>query len=98
MLHRIEIHCRPDLINEGILRLKVLLFLLRIPGTHFQESEHVHLINLVHPPTRLEQDVVGFIDVFRQRQGLGMVCASSSSASCVTGLVGKASNTSVVCD
>ena len=62
---RIVHHAWPHLINEGRFRLLAAMLTLSIPGAHLKKSQHVHLIDLFHPPARFEQCVIGGIDIFR---------------------------------
>ena len=73
------------------------MFPLCVPCPQAQEAQHVHFVDFLHPPAILHQFVVGGINVFRQRQGSCSISFRISSASCVTGIVGKESSTSVVC-
>ena len=76
------------------------MFPLGVPCPQAQETQHVHFINFLHPPAIFHQLVVCCVDIFRQRQGsgaIGVIVWRISSASCVTGIVGKESSTSVVC-
>ena len=75
------------------------MFPLGVPCPQAQETQHIHFVDFRHPPAVLHQFVIGGIDVFRQRQGsgaIGVIVWRISSASCVTGIVGKESSTSVV--
>ena len=75
------------------------MFPLRVPCPQAQETQHVHFVDFLHPPAVFHQLVVCGVDVFRQRQGsgaIGVIVCRISSASCVTGIVGKESSTSVV--
>ena len=80
-------------------RFFLFRFPLCIPCPQTQETQHVHFINFLHTPAVFHQLVVCGVDVFRQRQGsgaIGVIVCRISSASCVTGIVGKESSTSVV--
>jgi len=90
----------PHFVNERLARCFLFLFLLRIPCPHTEKSRHVHLVDLPHPPPGFQQHIVGAVYIIRQRQGAIAsfdICSAISVASCVTGFVGKDSNTSVVC-
>ena len=95
----LRLHSGPDFINEALPGFFLFMFPLRVPCPQAQETQHIHLIDLLHPPAVFHQLVVGGVDVFRQRQGsgaIGVIVCRISSASCVTGIVGKDSSTSVV--
>lgn len=64
------------------------LLAIRFPCPDFQESEHVHAVNVVEVPTSVEERIVGGIDIIVQRQAFAAVSAA---------FVGKSDSTSVVC-
>ena len=66
----------------------LIIFTPGIPGAHLQKTQHIHPVNLVHPPSVLQQEVIGGIDVFRQRQSRAFVFSAA-------GFVGNSESTSV---
>ena len=62
-----------------------------VPRPKAKESQHVHLVDLSHAPSVLEQQVVCGINVFRQRQARPGVLVSAA------GFVGNSDSTDVVC-
>jgi len=66
---------RPHLINGGAPGFLLFGLSLHVPGADAKEAEHVHLVDLLHPPAALEQGVVGGIDKVRQRQDFSGVSA-----------------------
>ena len=58
-----------------------------VPGSQFQETEHVHFVNLLHAPSGVQQGDVGGIHKLRQGQFLSFVPA---------GFIGKSFSTAVV--
>ena len=69
----------------------LIIFTPGIPGADLQKAQHVHPVNLVHPPSVLQQEVIGGIDVLRQRQARAFGFFSAA------GFVGNSESTSVVC-
>ena len=68
----------------------LIIFTPGIPGTHLQKAQHVHPVDFMHPPSVLQQEVVGGIDVLRQRQSRAFVFSAA-------GFVGNSESTSVAC-
>ena len=89
---------RPYLVNESMSGRGFFLFPIGFPRADFQKSEHVHAVDIVEPPTGIEERIVGGIDVIVQRQfsrgtaSVGVVSVVASAA-----FVGKSDRTSVVC-
>ena len=58
---------RPHLVNGVAPGFLLFDLPLHVPGADAQKAEHVHLVDLPHPPPALEQGVIGRIDKVRQR-------------------------------
>lgn len=89
----------PHLVDEDPLRLFLFLRALGAPCPDSEEPDHVHPVDLVKPPARFHQAIVGGVDIVGQRQGLGVRVVSVfgvASVSCAA-FVGNSDNTSVVC-
>ena len=87
---------RPHLIDGAVPGFLLFGLSLHVPGADAQEAEHVHLVNLPHPPAALEQRVIGRIDEVRQRQGFTGVSVVGVSVFSSAAFVGNSSRISVV--
>ena len=85
-------YVRPHLVNISLARFFFFFSAIGFPRADFQKSEHVHAVDIVEPPTGIEECVIGGIDVVVQRQFPGFVSVVASAA-----FVGKSLRTSVVC-
>ena len=83
---------RPYLIDVSGLRFCLPAFVPAVPCPYPEESEHIHLVDLLHPPPGVQQGIVGGIDKVMQRQVSVPWIGFSSAA-----VVGKSDSTSVVC-
>ena len=83
---------RPHLVNIDLLwhSMFFVVLPLGVPCSQFQETQHIHPVDLLHPPAVPEQQIVRGIDVLRQRQ----TRAFGYSAA---GFVGNSASTEVVC-
>ena len=88
----------PYFINKSTFRRAFFYSMIGFPRADFQKSEHVHAVDIIEPPTGIEECIVGGIDVIVQRQfsrgtaSVGVVSVVASAA-----FVGKSDRTSVVC-
>ena len=95
---RLRFQPGPDFVDEAGHGLFFLLPLPGVPGADAEEAEHVHLVDLAHTPSALQQIIVGGIDEVRQRQdsAFGTVGSTSGVVSSAA-FVGNSSRISVVC-
>ena len=87
-----SLHFRPNLINESTFRRAFFFVMIGFPCADFQKSEYVHTVDIIEPPTGIEERIISGIDVIVQRQFSGVVSVVASAA-----FVGKSLRTSVVC-
>ena len=80
----------PYFINKSTFRRAFFYSMIGFPRADFQKTEHVHAVDIVEPPTGIEECVIGGIDVVVQRQSVGVVSVVASAA-----FVGKSLSTSV---
>ena len=83
---------RPHLVNISLAGCFFFFIMIGFPRANLQKSEHVHTVDIVKPPTSIEECVIGGIDIVVQRQFFGFISAVTSAA-----FVGKSLRTSVVC-
>lgn len=87
----------PHLIDGGAPGLFLFSFSGCIPCPEPEVTEHVHGIDVLHPPSVLQQCVVGRIHILRQRQGfVGVFFVSVVPVSVAAGFIGNSDSTCVV--
>ena len=90
VLSAARLQIRPHLVDVARLRFFFLLLIVGVPCADFEESQHIHAVNLVHAPAALQKVVVGLVDVLRQRQFFVV------SVSVAVGFVGNSDSTCVM--
>ncbi len=58
-----------------------------LPCPNPEKAQHIHVVDLVHPPTGAQKIVIGGVDVVRQRQDAVPSCAAGVGNSLSTSVV-----------